>query len=163
MATVQSSINLLYFCLLVQSRLLLTGSVVVRKTARGHDVHLGKLGGVDVGSVATGMGCPSVDIIVTELIKLGAKRFIRVGTAGSVQPKDIRVGSVVIGTGGVRDEGTSRNYAPPEFPAVASPLLVLALQQAAREMGIAENVYSGIIHAKVRCKYMQNALLSICF
>ena len=51
-------------------------------------------------------------------------------------------------TGGVRDEGTSRNYAPPEFPAVASPLLVLALQQAAREMGISKNVFSGIIHAK---------------
>lgn len=136
------------------------GRVVVRKSGRGHDVYLGSLktadgaGTVDVGVVATGMGCPSVDIIVTELIKLGAKRFIRVGTAGSLQPHTIRVGDVVIASAAVRDEGTSRHYAPIEFPAIAAPTMVQALQQAARDLrkkstnGNSNNTYCGVVHTK---------------
>lgn len=117
--------------------------VVVRRSSRGHDVYLGSLASpgsnsgaaIDVGVVATGMGCPSVDIVVTELVKLGARRFIRVGTAGSLQPAQIRVGDVVIASAAVRDEGTSRHYAPIEFPAVAAPEVVQALRTAAGELG----------------------------
>ena len=71
--------------------------VVVRESGRGHHVHIGRLARpvdatgraqqpVDVGVVSTGMGCPTVDIILTELIRLGAKRLIRIGSAGSLQP-----------------------------------------------------------------------------
>jgi uridine phosphorylase len=49
-----------------------------------------------VGICATGMGCPSVDLIVTELIMLGGRRFFRVGTCGSLQPKLIRYGDLVV-------------------------------------------------------------------
>jgi len=143
--------------------------VVVRRSSRGHDVYLGSLaspgsnGGaaIDVGVVATGMGCPSVDIVVTELVKLGARRFIRVGTAGSLQPAQIRVGDVVIATAAVRDEGTSRHYAPIEFPAVAAPEVVQALQAAAGELdaekarggeeeggGGRGAYYCGVVHTK---------------
>lgn len=130
--------------------------VVVRRSSRGHTVYLGTLfsGGtvIDVGVVATGMGCPSVDIVVTELIKLGARRFIRVGTAGSLQPAEIRVGDVVIATAAVRDEGTSRHYAPLAFPAVAAPEIVQALRAAARELEASNSssgdYYSGVVHTK---------------
>jgi uridine phosphorylase len=123
-------------------------NVRVLKSSRGHDIHLGTLNGVEVAAVSTGMGCPSVDIIVTELIKLGAKRFIRVGTAGSMQPHEIRVGSVVVGTGAVRDEGTSKHYAPMEFPAMASPMFVRALEEAAKQLDMADTTYLGLIHSK---------------
>jgi len=137
--------------------------VTVRKSGRGHDVHLGQLEGIDVGICATGMGCPSVDIVVTELIKLGASRFLRVGTAGSLQPHVMRVGDLVVATAAVRDEGTSRHYAPLEFPAVASNFMVQALQQAAKEciddfhvasssddepQPLASRTFCGVIHTK---------------
>ena len=89
------------------------------------NVHLGRLQRddvtVDVGTVATGMGCPSLDIVVTELIELGARHFIRVGTAGSLQRDVVQVGDLVIATGAVRDEATSDAYAPREYPAIADP------------------------------------------
>lgn len=136
--------------------------VVVRESGRGHHVHIGRLARpvdatgraqqpVDVGVVSTGMGCPTVDIILTELIRLGAKRLIRIGSAGSLQPhRGVGVGTLVVATGGVRDEGTSRNYAPMEFPSVASPLIVEALQSAAVELGpaVSEKTFTGLIHSK---------------
>lgn len=102
--------------------------LVVKKHPRGHDLHMGKIKGtnVDVGIISTGMGCPSVDIIMSELILLGGKWFVRIGTSGSMN-KTLKVGGIVIGTGGVRDEGTSRHYAPMEYPSLASPILLNSL------------------------------------
>lgn len=130
--------------------------VVVRESPRGHHAHLGQMvregqSPVDVGVISTGMGCPSVDIIVTELIKLGARRFLRVGSAGGLQPhRGVDVGSVVIATGGVRDDGTSRHYAPMEVASLASPLMVEALQRAAIALGpeIAGKTFCGLVHTK---------------
>jgi uridine phosphorylase len=83
--------------------------VSVRESPRGHHAYLGNLereGGqapVQVGVVSTGMGCPSVDIILTELIRLGGRRFVRVGSAGGLQPhRGVGVGTVVIATGAMR-------------------------------------------------------------
>ena len=134
----------------------LTDPVAVRESPRGHHAHLGVLERddgppVDVGVVSTGMGCPTVDIILTELIRLGGRRFIRIGSAGGLQPhRGVGVGTCVIGTGGVRDEGTSQHYAPLEFPAVASPLLLEALQTAAVALGpaVASQTFAGLIHSK---------------
>lgn len=125
----------------------------VRKSHRGHNVYLGWLEApdgarVDVAAVASGMGTPSLDIIVTELIKLGARRFLRVGTAGSLQPGRICAPAVVIGTGAVRDDGTSRLYAPLEFPAIASTKMVAALEQAAGPKEYLDHVFLGLIHSK---------------
>lgn len=124
----------------------------VRESSRGHNVYLGTLQGhagpVDVATVASGMGCPSLDIIVTECIKLGASRFLRVGTSGSLQPDVIRPPSLVLATGAVRDEGTSRTYAPVEVPALASPEWIRALEAAAANLGLEEEVYAGPVHSK---------------
>ena len=126
--------------------------VTVRMSSRGHNVYLGTIEGhegkVDVAVVASGMGCPSLDIIVTECIKLGASRFLRVGTAGSLQPDVIRPPSLILATGAVRDEGTSRTYAPVEVPALASPEWIHALEKAAANLGLEDEVYEGPIHSK---------------
>jgi uridine phosphorylase len=102
---------------------------------------------LDVGAVATGMGCPSVDIVVGELLEGGARRLLRVGTAGSLQP-DIGIGDVVVASGAVRDESASDAYTDPRFPAVADPGWVEALERAAVTLGIAERVHVGIVHSK---------------
>jgi uridine phosphorylase len=124
----------------------------VLPSPRRHNLYLGTLRSgrrrVDVAAVATGMGCPSVDIVVQELFKLGARRFLRVGTAGSLQPDRVRVGHLVVATGGVRDEGTSAMYVPREFPAIASLEVVLAAQAAARKLRLAERTECGIVHCK---------------
>lgn len=125
----------------------------IRPHPRGHNVYLGRLAledgsPVDVASVATGMGCPSVDIIVNELFRLGARRFLRVGTAGSLQPPRIQAGSRVVATASVRDEHTSRAYVPVEFPAVASPEMLGAARRAAAALGLSRDTWFGIVHCK---------------
>ena len=65
----------------------------------------------------TGMGAPSAAIVLEELIRLGGKLFIRVGSAGGLNPQ-IQTGDIVIATASIRDDGTSRKYLPIEFPAV---------------------------------------------
>lgn len=119
---------------------------------RGHDVWVGEIPGasgpIDVGVCPTGMGCPSVDIIVTELLSIGASCLLRVGTSGSFRSDRVPAGDVVIATAAVRDEATSNAYAPPEFPAVASPILVRTAREAATVLGIGNRVHSGIVHTK---------------
>ena len=116
------------------------------------NVHLGRVpteaGPVDVGAVATGMGCPSLDIVATELILLGARTLIRVGTAGSMQPDRVRVGDLVVATAAVRDEGTSDRYVGVEYPAIADPDVVRALESAAARSGMGERTFSGVVHTK---------------
>ncbi len=122
------------------------------ESPRGLDVHLGHttLDGVtaDVGVVATGMGCPSVGIIVTELIMLGAKLFCRVGTSGSLQVDRVRAGHLVIATAAVCDEGASDSYAPREVPAVAHPDWNAALKKAALGLGLGDCTWAGTVHSK---------------
>jgi uridine phosphorylase len=119
---------------------------------RQHNVYLGRLAGrdglLDVGTVATGMGCPSVDIIVTELVNLGARLFLRVGTAGSLQPQEVRVGDLVIATAAVRDEGCSDRYALPAFPAVADTEWVRSLELATCRHQLGKRTFRGVVHTK---------------
>lgn len=123
-----------------------------RFSPRSHTLYTGTLQHgdctIDVASVCSGMGTPSLDIIVQELFNLGARIFLRVGTAGSLQAPRVRVGDLVIGTGAVRDEGASRNYVPLEYPSIASPELVLAGQNAARRIGFADRTSCGLVHSK---------------
>jgi uridine phosphorylase len=119
---------------------------------RQHNVYLGALerdgARVDVGAVSTGMGCTSLDVIVTELIGLGARPLLRVGTAGSLVPDVVRAGCLVIATAGVRDEGASDRYITRDYPAVGHLDWVLALREAARRRGLAERTFVGVVHAK---------------
>lgn len=91
--------------------------------------------GVQVGVTSTGIGCPSTAIAVSELIDLGAKILIRVGTCGGALRKDIAAGSIIIPTATIREEGTTAEYVDPRFPAVADYRLVAALEQSAIKQG----------------------------
>ena len=123
-------------------------SLVVLTSSRGHDVYLGNIKDTEikVGVVSTGMGCPSLDIIVTELIKLGVKSFVRVGTSGSLNINKAPLGSIVIATGAVRDESTSSNYVPKGFPSISNFELTKELQETAQQLNIKHSL--GIVHTK---------------
>lgn len=98
--------------------------VIVKKHPRNHNLYLGRMesgaGDIDMAVISTGMGAPSADIIINELINLGARNLIKIGTSGSMQPDLVPAGSVVVPTGSVKDETTSARYLPVEMPAVPS-------------------------------------------
>ncbi len=127
-------------------------NVEVLESPRKHNLYLGTIegqrGNIDVGAISSGMGTPSLDIIMTELFKLGCKRFLRVGTAGSCQTKTLRAGTLVVGTAAVRDDNTSKLYLPAEFPAVASHRFVEASTAAVTKLGWREKTRFGIVHSK---------------
>lgn len=102
---------------------------------RGFMTYKGTYKGVDISAVNTGIGSPSTAIVLEELLRVGADTFIRVGTSGGISP-DLRVGDLVISTGAVRLEGTTKQYVVPEYPAVASYEVVLALIEAAETLGV---------------------------
>ena len=62
-----------------------------------------------------------MSIVVNELVQVGMRTIIRVGTAGSIQD-GVRIGSVVIGSGALTNQGAADDIAPPRFPAVADPV-----------------------------------------
>lgn len=105
----------------------------------------GFLEGVKVSVTSTGIGGPSASIAMEELVKAGAHTFLRVGTCGGMDT-EVKSGDLVIATGAIRAEGTSREYAPIEFPAVADPDLVAALRRAAQKLALPYHV--GIVQCK---------------
>lgn len=107
----------------------------------------GYLDGEKVSVTSTGMGCPSTAIALEELIACGADTFIRVGTAGCMNESkrnENTLGGII--TASVRDEGTSRQYVPVEYPAAADIDVVLALKKAAEELNY--DFPSGISYCK---------------
>jgi uridine phosphorylase len=101
---------------------------------REYRVVVGELGGVPLCAASTGIGAPSTAVILEELIKLGAHTFIRIGNSGGLAP-GLELGDLVVTTGAVRDDGTTKTYVAPEFPAVADHEIVGALLAAARARG----------------------------
>ncbi len=112
---------------------------------REYRTYTGLVDGIKVSCTSTGIGCPSTAIAVEELVKIGADTFIRVGTAGSLQ-KEVGLGDLCISTGAVREEGTTRQYVPLSYPAVADLDVTLALRQAAQKLGYKH--HCGINHCK---------------
>ena len=112
---------------------------------REYTTYTGYLDGEKVSVVSTGIGGPSASIAVEELIHCGADTFIRVGTSGGMQ-KEVLGGDLVIATGAIRFEGTTKEYAPIEFPAVADIDIVNALRSAAKELGQTSHV--GVVQCK---------------
>ena len=96
-------------------------------------------------TVYTGIGGPSASIAMEELHNIGADTFLRVGTCGGID-LDVRSGDVVVATGAIRFEHTSREYAPIEYPAVANFEVTTALVQAARALGKRTQV--GVVQCK---------------
>ncbi|MGI8847605.1 MAG: nucleoside phosphorylase [Candidatus Dormibacteria bacterium] len=123
-------------CELIASRL--DGGRHVRSN-REYTTWTGSLDGVAVSVTSTGIGGPSTAIAAEELIRLGAHTLVRVGTCGAMDP-DLRFGDLVIAQAAVRNEGTSPQYAPLAFPAVADLDVVAALRDAARDNGRAHRI-----------------------
>ncbi|MCD7752283.1 MAG: uridine phosphorylase [Lachnospiraceae bacterium] len=107
--------------------------------------YTGTLDGEKVSVTSTGIGGASTSIAVEELRRCGADTFIRVGTCGGMDV-DVQGGDIVIATGAVRMEGTSKEYAPIEYPAVADLSVTNALVQAAKSLGAA--YHTGVVQCK---------------
>jgi len=107
--------------------------------------YTGTLDGTLVSVTSTGIGGPSASIAMEELAEAGADTFIRVGTCGGMDI-NVKGGDLVIATGAIRMEGTSREYAPIEFPAVADLEIVNALVQSAAALGYP--YHTGIVQCK---------------
>lgn len=107
--------------------------------------YTGTLEGETVSVTSTGIGGPSAAIAMEELFKAGAHTFIRVGTCGGIET-EVQSGDLVIATGAVRAEGTSREYAPIEYPAVANLDVICALREAARDQAI--RFHTGVVQSK---------------
>jgi len=114
-------------------------------TNREYCIYNGTILGETVTVCSTGIGGPSAAIAIEELAACGAHTFIRVGTCGGID-LSVKAGDAVIASGAVRQDGTSREYAPIEFPAVSDPDVMLALRSAARELKIPN--HTGVVQAK---------------
>ena len=105
----------------------------------------GTLDGVPVSVTSTGIGGPSASIAMEELVMCGADTFLRVGTCGGMQ-EEVLSGDIVIANGAIRMEGTSKEYAPIEYPAVASYDVLSAFIEGAKKIGARYHV--GVVECK---------------
>lgn len=107
--------------------------------------YTGYLDGEKVSVTSTGIGGPSASIAMEELVQCGANTFIRVGTCGGID-LDVKGGDLIVATGAVRMEGTSREYAPIEYPAVADLEVANALAAACKSLGY--RYHTGVVQCK---------------
>ena len=112
---------------------------------REYVTYTGTLDQVKVSVTSTGIGGPSAAIAMEELCRCGADTFIRIGTCGGMQT-DVKSGDIVVSTGAIRMEGTSREYAPIEFPAVADLDVTIALRESAKKLG--QSCHVGVVQCK---------------
>ena len=107
--------------------------------------YTGYLDGEKVSVTSTGIGGPSASIAMEELWRCGADTFVRIGTCGGMQT-EILGGDLIIATGAIRMEGTSKEYAPIEYPAVADIDIVNALRASAGKLGFRS--HTGVVQCK---------------
>ncbi len=100
---------------------------------------VGTYQGVRVLAVSTGIGGASAGIAVEELSRLGVKNMIRIGSCGALQP-EVKVGDLILVSGAVRDDGASKTYIDPIFPAVPNSELLFACVRAAKERKVVHHV-----------------------
>jgi uridine phosphorylase len=106
---------------------------------RGLNSYVGTLEGKRILSATSGMGAPSLSIVVNELVQVGITTIIRIGTTGSIQER-VPPGSVVISSAALCRQGAADDIAPREFPASADPFVTVALANAARAANIEHHV-----------------------
>jgi len=105
--------------------------------------YTGNYKGVPVSVQTTGMGCPSASIVAEELVQLGAKVLVRVGTSGAVDPV-LEAGDLLIAQGAVPLDGTTRQYLEGRpYSAIPSWPVLKSLVAAAEESG--ERYHVGLI------------------
>ena len=112
---------------------------------REFTTYTGWLAGKKVSVTSTGIGGPSASIALEELVKCGAKTFLRIGTCGGMD-LDVKSGDIVIASGAIRMEGTSKEYAPIEYPAVADFMITNAIARAAAQLG--QTYHVGVVECK---------------
>ncbi len=112
---------------------------------REYTTYTGFLLGEKVSVCSTGIGGPSAAIALEELVHIGADTFIRVGTSGGMA-ENVLAGEAVIATGAIRQEGTAREYAPIEYPAVSDFSVTCALKEAAEKLNIPHHI--GVVQCK---------------
>ncbi len=115
------------------------------KQKREYTTWLGELLGETVMVISTGMGGPSTAICIEELHMTGVETLIRIGTCGGMQV-DMMPGDLIVATGAVRMEGTTKEYVPAEFPAVANLDVANAMVQASKTLNAP--YHTGIVHCK---------------
>ena len=112
---------------------------------REYVTYTGTLDGVKVSVTSTGIGGPSASIALEELVKCGADTFVRIGTCGGMDI-DVKGGDVVVATGAIRMEGTTKEYVPIEFPAVPDLEVTNALVRACKKLEIP--YHAGVVQCK---------------
>lgn len=103
---------------------------------RGLLGYTGTVGGRPISVQTTGMGPPSIAIVTEELLRLGARQLVRVGTTGALQA-EIRLGELIIATASMPTDGTTATFmgGKPYAPA-ADFALTHALVHAAERLGV---------------------------
>lgn len=122
----------------------LKGAKRFSNDARGLVSHTGNYRGTEISVTTSGMGGPSMGIVLPEAVRSGARIFIRVGSCGSLIAKS-KVGDLIIPTAAIRFDRTANDWAPPEYPAAADWRVVSALHRAA------ETKAAGRFHSGVEC------------
>lgn len=112
---------------------------------REFTTYTGTLLGKKVSVTSTGIGGPSAAIAMEELAKIGVKNFIRIGTCGGIHRK-VKSGDIVIATGAIRNEGTSREYAPIEYPAVSDYDVTRAIVDSCKKLK--QPYHCGVVQCK---------------
>lgn len=113
------------------------GSVRPVNEHRGLLGFTGTYRGTPVSVQTSGMGTPSLSIVVEELLRLGAQRLVRVGTCGGIAT-GLRTGDLVIATAACPVDGTTTTYLHGERYAPAADFeMTRALVDAAAGAGIA--------------------------
>lgn len=91
--------------------------------------------GEAIGVISHGVGSPGAAVCFEELCRGGARRLVRAGTTGGLQP-DVVDGDLVIARAAVRDEGLTSKIVPLAYPAVASLEVILSLRAGAMRRGV---------------------------
>jgi uridine phosphorylase len=115
-------------------------NVTMLSEHRGLNSYVGALpNGRRILSATSGMGAPSLSIVVNELVQVGIKTIIRIGTCGSIQAH-VKPGDVVISSAALCRQGAANDIAPVEYPAAADPFLTVKLAEAAEKLGVRHHV-----------------------
>jgi DeoD family purine-nucleoside phosphorylase len=105
--------------------------VVQRNSERGMLGYTGTFNGTPVSVQSSGMGCPSAAIVIEELVQLGVKKIMRVGTCGGLQPNQT-MGDMIIAVSATPADSTSTHYVgnEPHAPTADFALVHEAVHQA---------------------------------
>lgn len=124
------------------------------RCVREYRIVTGSKDGVALTAASHGIGAPGTAVLIEELVKLGARTLLRIGNSGALDP-NVALGDLAITTACVRDDGTTRTYVTPEYPAVASWEIVAALVAAARACDV--TAHTGITWS-LDAFYARNAI-----